>query len=63
MNFVALAWWLLAAESLCVQITSRLLYEGNGHEIKLEGEETGVDEDDDDTGNDVHHLQRRDVSP
>ena len=45
MNFVALAWWVLAGESLCVQITSRLIYEGDGHEIKMEGEEDDFFED------------------
>ncbi|KAL8726530.1 MAG: hypothetical protein Q9166_006662 [cf. Caloplaca sp. 2 TL-2023] len=44
-RFVGLAWWLLAAESLCVQVTSRLIHEGDGHEIKLEGEDS---EDNDD---------------
>ena len=39
MNFIALAWWVLAGESLCVQITSRLIHEGDEHEIKIEGDE------------------------
>lgn len=47
MGFVALAWWVLAVESLGVQVTSRLIYEGDGHEIKMEGEEDILDDDDD----------------
>ena len=46
MGFVALAWWLLAVESLWVQVTSRLIYEGDGHEIKMDGEEDVLDDDD-----------------
>ena len=45
MGFVALAWWLLAGESLCMQITSRLIYEGDGHEIKMDGEDDKQDND------------------
>lgn len=41
-GFVALAWWALAVESLGVQVSSRLIFEGDGHEIKLEGEEDVV---------------------
>lgn len=49
-GFVALAWWVLAAESVCVQVTSRLIYEGDGHEIKLDGEEHDGEENDNRNG-------------
>lgn len=48
MRFVALAWWLLAAESLCVLVTSRLIHEGDGHEIKMDGEDDEQDNDGED---------------
>ena len=57
MNFIALAWWVLAGESLCVQITSRLIYEGDGHEIKIEGEGDNLDDDRD--GADDNNRQLR----
>lgn len=55
MGFVALAWWVLAVESLGVQITSRLIYEGDGHEIKMDGEEEVLDDEEDGGGYNNHN--------
>ena len=41
-GFIRLAWWLLAGESLCLQVTSRQTYE-----IKMDGEEDKLDNNSD----------------
>ncbi len=41
-EFVRLAWWLLARESLCMQVPSRLIYE-----VKMDGEEDKLNDDGD----------------
>lgn len=36
---VGLGWWTLAGEAILVVLASMLLYEGSGHEIKLDGDQ------------------------
>ncbi|KAH7119733.1 major facilitator superfamily domain-containing protein [Dendryphion nanum] len=43
MGVVGLAWWILAIVAIVGSIAGRFLYEGDGHEILLEGEIKGED--------------------
>ena len=43
MGIVGLAWWILAIVAVVGSIAGRFLFEGDGHEILMEGEVKGAD--------------------